>query len=146
MDWTRVKVVGYGHTTSNGAISNSLKMGTMVYRKFDWCYSEEQYLITKGPDYNESKLLCTVSTNWPNTETDTCSGDSGGPIFKRSNDSNLYQFALTSFATSKCGTQSSIAWNVRVIYFKREINRLMAGKWAPWYSISGNQYESPGKL
>lgn len=138
---------GYGNVNEDGQPPKKIQMAPMIYRNFDWCYDEEQYTIPgDGPDYHRLKLLCTISTEWPKGQMDTCSGDSGGPFFKISSDANLYQFAVTSFGTSDCGSWGVVSWSVRVIYFKNDVDKLMAGKRAHWYPISGNQVAIPGRI
>lgn len=55
-----------------------LMMTDVVYRDFAWCESNE--LVS--PDYpSGERMLCAVSKDWPVATTDTCYGDSGGPLF-----------------------------------------------------------------
>lgn len=68
------EIIGYGKTSENGQISNTLKEGIVnILNSSDYPYithfNKSRQLLAEGLNVNESKNV------------DTCNGDSGGPLY-----------------------------------------------------------------
>ncbi len=121
-DDTQVKAVGYGAINDAGVTARRCRMADVVYRNFDWCIENEPFA---GSDFSSSHQLCAVSLGWPSGNTDTCYGDSGGPLYKKHTGNKLHQFGITSFSYSGCATYEGITWYVRSAPFKEDIASIM---------------------
>jgi len=97
-------------------------MVDIVYRNFDWCIENESY---PGSDISSASQICAVSLRWPSGNTDTCYGDSGGPLYKKDTGDKLQQFAITSFSYSGCAAYEGITWYVKVSWFKEGITKII---------------------
>lgn len=71
---------------------------------------------------DENKLICaSASKQAKRGIPDTCSGDSGGPLFQI-NRNIMYQYGITSFATTRlCGLPETVAFYTRVSYYHDDI-------------------------
>ncbi len=134
-DNTEVKAVGYGALNEDRKQARRCMMVNVVYRKFNWCYDNEMYDGT----YSRDRQVCAVSTNFPEGETDTCYGDSGGPLYKIRRDNRLLQIGITSFSNSGCAESGGIPWYVKAAKYRRAVNRLIfQGRAGPFYSFEGD--------
>lgn len=68
---TTATIVGWGTTSSNGPVSNTLLEATAPMRDDATCQSPLSY----GPAFDPNTMVCAG-----NGTTDTCQGDSGGPL------------------------------------------------------------------
>lgn len=133
-DNTKVKAVGYGALNEDGEQARRCMMVNVVYRKFNWCLRNEE----SDGAYSKSQQICAVSIDFPEGKTDTCYGDSGGPLYKIRRDNKLFQIGITSFSNSGCAEPFGIPWYVRAQKYKRAIKKLMNGRSGPFYSVPGD--------
>ena len=122
---TRVKALGYGATGEYRPTSRVLQEAPVVVRPFDWCMKHEQHM-EKNHVVAEKQHFCATSIRYPQGRTDTCYGDSGGPLFYvYSNSNKLHQLGVTSFSFSECAAPGSTPWYIKVVHFKQGIYNLV---------------------
>lgn len=93
--------------------------------RFDW----RRFLADEG-------MICAVSVGWPHRgETDTCYGDSGGPLYVV-REGRLIQLGVTSFGTGGCAEEGTVAWYMRVAMYRAAIRRRMVGNGTDWAVVS----------
>lgn len=122
-DSTEVTAVGYGKLGEDGPSAKRLMQASVIYRSYNWCYRNE-YATPIKKFLNKRLQLCAVSVDYPEGKTDTCYGDSGGPLFI-SKKKKLYQFAITSFSTTACASPGGTPWYGRVWGYKRGIMKIL---------------------
>lgn len=133
-DKTRVKAVGYGAINEDRTEARRCRMVDVVYRKFSFCQANEP----TDNKYSQARLICAVSLGFPEGKTDTCYGDSGGPLYKIRSDDKLFQIGITSFANGACASYGNIPWYVRASAYSRAVRKLKNGKAGPFFSINGD--------
>lgn len=109
-----INAAGYGAVNSDGDKAPQLMRTQLVLKPYHVCKSiEKEYM---RPYLQWVSMLCAVSVGFPKIgQTDTCSGDSGGPLYNFNQEMNqIVQFAITSFGTSPCALAGSVAWYTRV--------------------------------
>ncbi len=127
-DKVKIKAVGYGALNDAGVSARRCRMVDVVYRSFDWCFEKEPY---PSEYYSPNHQICAVSTGWPSGNTDTCYGDSGGPLYKKGTENKLYQIGITSFSNSGCAAYGGIPWYVKTIGFRENIMNIMKNESDP---------------
>ena len=136
-DNVRVKAVGYGAINDAGTSARRCRMVDVVYRDFDWCIKNEPY---PGDDFSPLHQLCAVSVGWPSGNTDTCYGDSGGPLYQIGTGDDLHQVGITSFSNSGCATFSGIPWYIRTVSYRKDIVSIIETDDSPNFdSFSGDR-------
>lgn len=141
-DNTVVTAVGYGVLSEQLEEPDFVMMTDVVYREFPWCISNEK--IANSPWHDgtyplEERMLCAVSKDWPDGKTDTCYGDSGGPLFLKGTGNKLYQFAITSFSTTGCASYGGTPWYVNAWKYEWEVHQLIEGNPTIFRSYHGDQ-------
>lgn len=107
-----VKAVGYGVTGGTSAFAPVVQVANVIVKPVRDCARKERPAIAKF--LRKSKTVCAVSMGYPDEgRTDTCYGDSGGPLFYRKN-GRLVQFATTSFSTSGCAEPGGHGYYTRL--------------------------------
>ncbi|KAJ1980042.1 hypothetical protein H4R34_002604 [Dimargaris verticillata] len=111
--------IGWGKTSSNGTVSDTLRRVNVTSGPADDCQMV-------NPDFSSENgtQICTAR----NRGRDTCQGDSGGPLLYP--DSNgTYQLAgITSYGytpnseSAECGTDSVVAFYTHVNYYTNWIS------------------------
>lgn len=85
------------------------------------------------PQRSEIDTCCVIKQghDWP---TDTCLGDSGGPLFReRLDGSGSVQVAITSFATTfACAQPNTVSWYTRVSKFSGAIMQALENQFSEW--------------
>jgi V8-like Glu-specific endopeptidase len=90
---TSATIVGYGRTARDTLDEGILRSATVPIK------ADSECTATWGTDFNPTKNLCAGT---PPT-TDTCAGDSGGPIFTGDADSRV-QVGITDWGAEVCGS------------------------------------------
>ena len=135
-DDTVVKVVGYGDLSEDGESAETIMMADLRYKSFDFCFDK---FADGDTSYKEQYQFCAVSATYPEDSTDSCYGDSGGPIYLISNGGKLRQIGITSHGDGECGSDGGASWYVRAVKYKRTLYRLMSkGKHGAFYRFTGN--------
>jgi hypothetical protein len=96
-DGTSATIVGYGATERTNNDYGILRSATVPIKSDATCAS------AWGTDFNSTKMMC---AGIPPT-TDTCAGDSGGPIFTGAADARV-QVGITDWGSSDCGSQYGV--------------------------------------
>lgn len=136
LDNTTVTAVGYGYLSQQLNSPDFVMMTDVVFRRFDWCKSNE---LQDPLSPSGERMLCAVSKDWPVGATDTCYGDSGGPLFLKGTGDRLYQFAITSYSLTGCAVYAGIPWYVKVSKYYWEIRQVLAGNSTVFKSYIGDQ-------
>ncbi|KAJ1974959.1 hypothetical protein H4R35_003371 [Dimargaris xerosporica] len=106
--------IGWGKTSSNGTVSDTLREVNVTSGPSDDCQMV-------NPEFNSENgtQICTAR----NRGRDTCQGDSGGPLLYPDS-SGTYQLAgITSYGytpnseSAECGTDSVVAFYTHVNYY-----------------------------
>ncbi|PXF45820.1 hypothetical protein BWQ96_04432 [Gracilariopsis chorda] len=131
-----VMAAGYGTLGKNAAKATILMKAPVLLKPFSVCVDREHPFFRKY-----LKLwshLCAVSVGWPTRgSTDTCAGDSGGPLFKFDRDTRrIRQFGITSFGTSDCAEAGSVSWYTRVSTFIGDVHRNIRRNSTVWNSFT----------
>ena len=136
-----VIAAGYGLTKLESftefEFSKRLQKAPLDIRSFDKC--KELSSSSWRPFLSDQKLICAgSSTKGNNGPTDTCIGDSGGPLFReRSGRGRSVQVAITSFATtSTCAGPNTVSWYTRVSQFNTDITQALDNNFSAWKVIS----------
>ncbi|KAI0558769.1 kallikrein-11 isoform X2 [Gracilaria domingensis] len=127
-----VMAAGYGTLGQNAVKATRLMKAPLLLKPFTICEQTEHPFFRK---YLEPwSHLCAVSVGWPvRASTDTCAGDSGGPLFRFDRGSRkIRQFALTSFGTSDCAAVGSVSWYTRIGTYVGDIHRNIQGNSTSW--------------
>lgn len=129
---TMVSAAGYGTLDSLGTPSNQLMKTNLMLKGFKTCANREPILFRRH--LTDTTQICAVSEHWPKKGvTDTCFGDSGGPLFIYDKKRNaIVQFGITSFGTQGCATPGSVAWYTRVSHYHGLIQQGMRGRYNLW--------------
>ncbi|MFG1605337.1 trypsin-like serine protease [Actinoplanes sp. NPDC049265] len=96
---TPATIVGYGVTDENNNDSGILRAGAVQIAADSTCASTAQW----GTKFDPNRMMC---AGLPPT-TDTCFGDSGGPIFTGAAGSYL-QVGITDWGSSNCGAKLGV--------------------------------------
>ena len=121
---TTVIAAGYGVIDNRFTPSTRLQEAPLDIESFDTCLTATPGVLR--PFLEERKMMCAKSSTAAlNGPTDTCFGDSGGPLFIPGTRGKLpTQFAITSFATTFfCAQPNTVAWYTRVSHFHRAIRQ-----------------------
>lgn len=123
-------VAGFGALGEGMKMAAKLKIAKLQVLNHRQCEQREMQPYRK---YLRSELqLCAVSMGWPfRGVTDTCHGDSGGPLFEMRR-GRLVQFGVTSFGSSVCGQPGAVAWYTNVATYRKMILDTITngkGKW-----------------
>ncbi|CAN8068688.1 unnamed protein product [Agarophyton chilense] len=127
-----VMASGYGTLGQNAVKATRLMKAQLLLKPFLVCEETEHPFFQQ---YIEPwSHLCAVSIGWPiRGSTDTCAGDSGGPLFKFDKKARrIRQFALTSFGTSDCAAVGSVSWYTRLGAYVGDIHRNILGNSTAW--------------
>ncbi|KAJ1902450.1 hypothetical protein LPJ66_000062 [Kickxella alabastrina] len=125
-DGTKVTALGWGYTSETGTSSSkNLKKGELTTLSKADCGSRD----TKFTG-NDGPRICVAA----DTGTDTCPGDSGGPLIRKVNGENVL-VGITSFGTAgpgksvtvNCGGAGMISLFTHVAYFKSFIESTTGG-------------------
>jgi hypothetical protein len=90
---TAAHIVGYGVTGAGAGDSGILRAGNVEIASDATCGSDDQW----GSDFDPNRMMC---AGLPPT-VDTCSGDSGGPIFTGPASSRV-QVGITDWGSADC--------------------------------------------
>ncbi|KAJ2311648.1 hypothetical protein IWW54_002524 [Coemansia sp. RSA 2705] len=125
-DGTKVTALGWGYTEPNGSqASKQLKKGDMTTLSKEKCGSiDSKFTGNDGP------RICVAA----DTGTDTCPGDSGGPLIREVGGKTVLT-GITSFGTAgsgqsitvNCGGQGMISIFTHANYFKSFIDSTTGG-------------------
>lgn len=111
-------VAGYGQG-GDGRLMRAAK----TVRGFTECVEHEQPAWRRW--LSEQAMLCATGVGWPlQAATDTCYGDSGGPLYVTNNGS-IVQLGITSWASAGCAQKGAVAWYTRVATYKHAVDRLV---------------------
>ncbi|KAJ2359384.1 hypothetical protein GGF43_000002 [Coemansia sp. RSA 2618] len=125
-DGTKVTALGWGYTEPNGSqASKQLKKGDMTTLSKEKCGA-----IDTKFNGNDGPRICVAA----DTGTDTCPGDSGGPLIRQVGGKNVL-VGITSFGTAgagqsltvNCGGQGMISIFTHANYFKSFIDSTTGG-------------------
>lgn len=131
-----IMAAGYGTLGTNAAKATTLMKAPVLLKPFSVCAEREHPFFRK---YLASwSHLCAVSIGWPTRgSTDTCAGDSGGPLFKLDRATKrIQQFGITAFGTSNCAAVGSVSWYTRVSTFMGDVHRNIQRKSTAWNSFT----------
>ncbi len=135
-DNTVVKVVGYGDLSEDGETAETIMMADLRYRNFDFCWEN---FADGDTSYMSSHQFCAVSVTYPEDSTDSCYGDSGGPIYLVRKGNQPLQIGITSHGDGACGEDGGASWYVRARKFRRAIFKLTSkGKYSAFYRYTGD--------
>ena len=140
-----VIATGYGLTKlesfSKFEFSTTLQKAPLDIRSFEEC--KEQSPASWRPVLSDQKLICAGSSSEGNNgPTDTCFGDSGGPLFRKRSGNRFgrnrsVQLAITSFAsTLACAQADTVAWYTRVSKFNTAITQALNNDFSEWTATS----------
>lgn len=134
---TILYAAGYGLLKNGGRPARRLHEVQLSYRPFLECMRKENRKDRKG--LKSSLFICASAPDMEKGGMDTCSGDSGGPLFaNEQGGSVLRQYGITSYSTWKCGEKGGFAWYTNVAYFAGAIERHLDGDWrSDWDDVSG---------
>ncbi|MEH1012452.1 serine protease [Micromonospora sp. CPCC 206060] len=105
---TSAEIVGYGMSDPNdGGSAGILHKGTVEMKSNTDCSS------SYGAAYDANRMICAAGSTTPTT--DTCHGDSGGPIFVAGK-----QVGITSWGKDPCGTTPGVY--ERLSYYNSSIS------------------------
>lgn len=118
-----LQILGFGQMADSGNLSPTLKQGTVPFVKTDTCsyYWQEEYPSLAAMIGVES--LCASGFGF---ETDTCLGDSGGPLLLY--DQTWKLLGLTSFGEATCGGADKPSVYVRPTAFAGPIEKAVHGE------------------
>lgn len=124
---TTVTTAGYGQLSEKGPKASHLMKASLIVKPFLACARREHPYFRQF--LSAPIQVCAVSPGWPHiARTDTCYGDSGGPLFFNEKSSGrILQFALTSFGTSTCAKVGSVTWYTRVFVYYTDIHKKIRG-------------------
>ncbi|KAJ1966254.1 hypothetical protein GGI12_000216 [Dipsacomyces acuminosporus] len=98
-DGTSVRALGWGFTSSTGSSSSKdLKEGDMTTLSAAQCSKKDSKFTG-----NDGARICVAA----DTGTDTCPGDSGGPLIRKVNGKYML-LGITSFGTAGAGQQVTV--------------------------------------
>ncbi|KAI0558784.1 chymotrypsin-like elastase family member 2A [Gracilaria domingensis] len=140
-DGTAVTAVGYGSVDESGTPAVSAMQTRVIVQAFDICYDRETRSIREVLD--EKAQVCATSMGFPRKGvTDTCYGDSGGPLFYENKNNTLTQFGSTSFSTGGCAEVGGVAWYARLSRYESAIRKVLAGRFDSDFRI---MEQTPGQ-
>lgn len=119
--FTRVTVMGFGETRSGDKRSDSrhLLKTEVVLVNSDKCKA------VHFVKYIEENMLCAGNTGASDKSSDTCGGDSGGPLIGVRPNGEHVLLGITSYSDGTCGKPYTPAVYVRVSTFVNWINEKM---------------------
>lgn len=124
----RVIAAGFGAAGELKKEVGVLNTGVVVARSFQWCIKHEK-MKSKRSELSKRTQFCATSVRYPKGITDTCYGDSGGPLFEIDEDAGeaevLTQIGVTSFSFGKCAQPGSTPWYIRISAFRDVFIRLI---------------------
>lgn len=136
-----VEAAGYGlvdnpFTPDVKFLAETAMQASITMETFDECKSRSPSQLANAIDENE--LICTVPGQNSNGEnTDICSGDSGGPLFTMASGQRLFQFGITSFATTlECAADNTVSYYTRVSNYRRTIREGLRRNFASWNVVN----------
>ncbi|CAN8065595.1 unnamed protein product [Agarophyton chilense] len=122
-----VTAVGYGSVDEAGTPALKAMQTRVVTQAFDSCFERETWSIQEVLD--EEVQICATSIGFPRRGvTDTCYGDSGGPLFYENKNKTIVQFASTSFSTGGCAEVGGVAWYSRLSRYEVAIAKVVDGR------------------
>lgn len=125
-----VRAVGYGVKGEGRGLPARVHMADVVVMDLEACAIEESAGIARF--LRVERTVCAVARGFPDRgDTDTCYGDSGGPLFERKRDRSV-QFAITSFSTSFCGEKGGRAYYSRLDVYRNAIRNGVRGDGGMW--------------
>lgn len=133
LDGMSVSSAGYGVRSENGLGAQVLMKTSLLLKPFALCADTEHPYFRQF--LRNWAQVCAVSVGWPHVgQTDTCYGDSGGPLFHIDKATNtIVQFGITSFGTSPCAAKGSVSWYTRVAaHFGQVHQRVFLANGTAW--------------
>lgn len=130
-----VFAAGYGAVSAKGEKANVVMKTKLRLAPFNTCKDREHPYIRRF--LGQNVMICAVSLGFPKVgRTDTCSGDSGGPlyIFDKRN-GVMRQFGITSFGTSSCANPGAVTWYTRIDTHYGAIQQNLRGIRKQWRLI-----------
>lgn len=133
--WSTVRAAGYGVMAANGPTPQKAKMTRLLLAPYEVCKPREQGYMR--PYLSKPLMICAVSLGFPKLgRTDTCSGDSGGPLyFYDPRIHRIKQVGITSFGTFPCAYPGSVAWYTRIGTYYPAIMQNIRGIRKQWRQI-----------
>lgn len=131
-----VSAAGYGVIDNMETRAEELMETKLVAKKFGICTKRTAEEVREFLE--DDKVLCAVSVGFPKKgKTDTCTGDSGGPLFIGDEGTNtFFQIGITSFGASDiCAQPGSVAWYTRISYYYYELQQAFRGDLEAWKSL-----------
>lgn len=128
-----VLAAGYGVVDNQLTPSRRLQEAPLDIMPFGFCRDSTPSGLRGFLD--DRRQICAVSSNSATGgPTDTCFGDSGGPLFiPKPSNQRSFQFAITSFATTfGCAKANTISWYTRVSFYGRVIRQGQKRNYASW--------------
>nr|QHB21580.1 venom S1 protease 43 [Platymeris rhadamanthus] len=114
LEGERVKVLGWGHTSYRGELSDVLLKVNLDIQPLEQCRFDNPHL-----ELGDRHQICTFRKN-----KDSCNGDSGGPLLWRDPDTNRYTLvAITSYGYN-CAKYPAVSSDV--FYFLPWIQSIIA--------------------
>lgn len=119
-----VFAAGFGATTKGGRRkSRQLLEVRLRYQRFARCV--RAWLRDRIPEWSEESMICASDPMFPRGgRRDTCSGDSGGPLFIKAREDGervMLQYGITSWGRTKCATRGKPSWYANVATFAVDI-------------------------
>lgn len=128
-----MRAVGYGVKGEDKGLPARAQMADVVVRDLARCAKAEGEGIARF--LKPKRTVCAVSKGFPHRGvTDTCYGDSGGPLFERLAGRSR-QFAITSFSTSLCAEKGGLAYYTRLDGYRRAIRKGIRGQGRMWKTL-----------
>lgn len=127
-----VYAAGFGRTSHNGPSSSEALEVKLRYQNYYRCRRVHPYAEYKY--WSPRRILCATDPNYPNnTGSDTCRGDSGGPLYLKRR-STIIQQGITSFG-EKCAVKGSVVWYTNLKTYTRIIRLFANGTDDHWRNV-----------
>lgn len=138
---TKVYAAGYGIDGSD-SFPSRLQEVPLRYQRYRICAKRESRRARSF--FVRDALVCATDRGFPSKgESDTCLGDSGGPLFDKHGKGRrtIVVFGITSFGTNNCATAGFGGWYTNVPHFYEDIAahyRRDFRKWNEVYRVDNN--------
>lgn len=127
-----VYAAGFGYTSYEGTASPFALETVLRHQPLNRC--KKQFSEDTQNNLDKRRQLCATDPDYPDSGgADTCSGDSGGPLYLKIG-SKMQQWGITSFGIA-CGFDYSVGIYTKVKAFRADIKDFIRGKYENWREV-----------
>lgn len=118
-----VVTLGWGLTTADGSLTNTLQRGDLTVESDATCAELD---LSLGASFDPSTAVCANDS-----ATSACNGDSGGPLLATNSSGRYEILGVTSYGPEDCNGHSVFGWMPAGLTWLRSTTGLPLGSGAP---------------